>query len=244
MSTYAIGDIHGNLGELDNLLELVVPELKPQDTLVFLGDYIDRGPDTRGCVERIVRLKKSAACEVVTLLGNHEQWMLRTLDDPTRHSWLLGMEGMETIRSYSEDAAKEIASAVEALGPPPVLTGAPLPYQAFFDAMPAEHICFFRELQPYHETADVICVHGGLSLDGILDPSDVNVHVWGPTGFPEDYEGCKPVVYGHRHDGILCIDRSVRPNIGANGTYGIDTIEHGVLMAMRFPDERVLLSTD
>lgn len=244
MSTYAIGDVHGNLDELDNLLELLAPELKPQDTLVFLGDYIDRGPDSKGCVERIVQLKADADCTVVTLLGNHEQWLLRTLDDPTRHSWLLGMEGVETIWSYSHDAAKEIANAVGAVGAKLVTERAPLPYQSFFAAIPEEHIRFFRELQPFHETPDVICVHGGVSLDGVLDPSDVNLHVWGPTGFPEDYKGRKPVVYGHRHDGIVFPDGAVSPNIGMNRTYGIDTIGHGVLTAMRFPDERVLLSTD
>ena len=47
MPTYAIGDIHGNLAALDDLLSRVVPELQPADTLVFLGDYIDRGPDSR-----------------------------------------------------------------------------------------------------------------------------------------------------------------------------------------------------
>ena len=244
MPTYAIGDIHGNLDELNNLLELVLPRLKPQDTLVFLGDYIDRGPDSKGCIERIVQLKARAHCTVVTLLGNHEQWMLRTLDNPTRNSWLLAMEGLETIWSYSEGAAKEITNAMETLGPRMLIDHSPLPYQAFFDAIPNEHIRFFRELQPYHESPDVICVHGGMSLDGVLDPSDVNLHVWGPIGFPEDYQGTRPVVYGHRHDAILCPDGSVRPNIGTNRTYGIDAIGHGVLMAMRFPDETVLLSTD
>jgi len=86
MPTYAIGDIHGNLSALDDLLSRVVPELQPADTLVFLGDYIDRGPDSRGCVESIVRLKEEADFSVVSLLGNHEQWMLRTLDNPTKQA--------------------------------------------------------------------------------------------------------------------------------------------------------------
>jgi serine/threonine protein phosphatase 1 len=72
MATVAIGDIHGNLKPLEDLLSEVLPVLRPEDTLVFLGDYIDRGPDSRGCVERILRLKEQAAFSVVTLLGNHE----------------------------------------------------------------------------------------------------------------------------------------------------------------------------
>ena len=75
MSTYAIGDIHGNLGPLEDLLSQMTPELRPEDTLVFLGDYIDRGQDARGCVERIIQLRSEAKFSVITLLGNHEQWM-------------------------------------------------------------------------------------------------------------------------------------------------------------------------
>lgn len=206
MPTYAIGDIHGNLAALDQLLAKVMPELTPQDTLVFLGDYIDRGPDSRGCVERIVRLKQNAAFPVVTLLGNHEQWMLRTMDDPKCHSWLVGMESLETIRSYSEEAEAQVAAALAELGARLFTHKLPLPYEYFFNAMPESHVRFFRELKPYYRTPDVICVHGGISLDGELDPTDANVHVWGPLGFPEDYAGQEPVVYGHRDDCLMDAD--------------------------------------
>ena len=231
MPTYAIGDIHGNLGALDDLLSQVVPELNPGDTLVFLGDYIDRGPDSRGCVERIVRLKARADFSVVALLGNHEQWMLRSLDDPTRHSWVVGMEALETIKSYSEDAAALITREMANLGARLFLEKPTLPYKAFFDAMPDDHIQFFRELRPFYQSPDVICVHGGISLDGILDPHDDDVHVWGPLGFPEDYEGNDRVVYGHRNNGVEASDGFVAPCVGPNRTYGIDTISHGVLTA-------------
>jgi Calcineurin-like phosphoesterase len=242
MPTYAIGDIHGNLAALDDLLSMVVPELSPADTLVFLGDYIDRGPDSKGCVERIVRLKEELTCPVVGILGNHEQWMLRTLDDPSRHSWLVGMEALDTIRSYSPEAASSITLAMGELGIRLFTDKAALPYAAFFEAIPEDHIRFFRELRPYHRPADVICVHGGMSLDGVLDPLDDHVHVWGPPGFPEDYEGDAPVVYGHRDNAVVAADGSVRPFVGANRTFGIDTISHGILTAMRFPDETVIQS--
>ncbi len=242
MPTYAIGDIHGNLAALDDLLSWVAPLLNPDDTLVFLGDYIDRGPDSKGCVERIVRLQESLPCHVVGILGNHEQWMLRTLDDPTRHSWLVGMEALETIRSYSEEAATTLTDAMGELGIRLFTDKVALPYEAFFDAIPLEHRSFFRELKPYYRAPDVVCVHGGLSLDGVLDPLDDNVHVWGPLGFPENYEGKVPVVYGHRDNGVVDAAGSVRPCVGKNRTYGIDTISHGVLTAMRFPDKRVFQS--
>ena len=239
MPTYAIGDIHGNLAALEDLLEQLLPEIKPGDILVFLGDYIDRGLDSQGCVERILRLKTEADFSVVALLGNHEQWMLRTLDDPKQHSWLVGMEALETIRSYSEDAANILTDHMAELGIRLFTEKLPLPYEAFFDSVPLEHIEFFCELKTYYQTPDVICVHAGLSLDGILDPHHDNLHVWGRLGFPEDYEGANPVVYGHRNNGVVDSDGRIRPCIGPNRTYGIDTIAHGVLTAMRFPDEKV-----
>ena len=106
MSVIAIGDIHGNSEALEDLLAQVVPEMRPDDTLVFLGDYIDRGPDSKGCIEQILRLKVRAHFPVVTLMGNHEQWMLRSLSDSTQHSWLIAMDALETIKSYSEEAAR------------------------------------------------------------------------------------------------------------------------------------------
>ena len=62
MATIAIGDIHGDSLALDNLLAKVMPTIGQSDVLVFLGDYIDRRPDTRACLERIVRLKEEAEC--------------------------------------------------------------------------------------------------------------------------------------------------------------------------------------
>jgi calcineurin-like phosphoesterase family protein len=97
-------------------LAQVVPELHGEDMLVFLGDYIDRGHDSRGCVEGIVRLANTLPCELVSLLGNHEQWMLRSLRDPSCHSWIVGMEALKTIESYSADAAQTLRDAVERAG--------------------------------------------------------------------------------------------------------------------------------
>ena len=70
--TIAIGDIHGHSRALAALLENVKPQ--PQDTLVFLGDSIDRGPDSRGVVEQVIALQER--CHVVPLMGNHEEMLL------------------------------------------------------------------------------------------------------------------------------------------------------------------------
>ncbi|MCI0671411.1 MAG: serine/threonine protein phosphatase [Myxococcaceae bacterium] len=78
---YAIGDIHGELGKLDALLERL--PLEAGDRLVFLGDYVDRGPDSRGVVDRLLQVEKRFPC--VFLLGNHESMFLDFLgyEDPT-----------------------------------------------------------------------------------------------------------------------------------------------------------------
>src|SRR5881628_2129416 len=116
MSTMAIGDIHGNLLALNDLLSLITTDLGTEDTVVFLGDYIDRGPDSKGCIQRILDFQLSVKARVVALLGNHEEWLLRTYEDYTRHSWILGMEAFETIRSYSPPAATRLREGAEKMG--------------------------------------------------------------------------------------------------------------------------------
>jgi serine/threonine protein phosphatase 1 len=242
MPTVAIGDVHGNLLALDDLLGQVVPELDSHDTLVFLGDYIDRGPQSRGCVERIIRLKAEATCSVVTLLGNHEQWMLRSLCDPTLHSWILGMEAFDTIASYSADAAHVLRNALELAGASLITEKAPLPYHIFFNVLPSDHLRFFQSLELFHRTADVICVHAGSDLDCMLAPENPDVFVWGTSGFPDKYRGKDCVVYGHWNNAAMDQHGWPQPCVRTNQTYGIDTIAHGVLTAMRFPDCKVFQS--
>src|SRR3989442_11777396 len=103
MATIAIGDIHGHAAALGDLLGQLRSEVGPDDTVVFLGDYVDRGPDTRACIDAILQFRDDVRSDIVCLCGNHEDWMLRTLRDPRRHSWLMGMEALDTIRSYSVD---------------------------------------------------------------------------------------------------------------------------------------------
>lgn len=197
MSVIAIGDIHGNSNALDDLLEQVIPELRSGDTLVFLGDYIDRGPDSKGCIERILQLKRSSPFPVLTLMGNHEQWMLRSLNDSTRHSWLIAMDALETVKSYSEEVGVLFQQALDEYGARLFTVRIPLPYSAFFAAMPPGHLKFFQQLQLYYRGEGVIYVHGGVDLEGTLDPLDADGCVWGPSGFPEEYSGADTVVYGH-----------------------------------------------
>ena len=244
MATIAIGDIHGNRGALEDLLAKLVPTLARSDVLVFLGDYIDRGLDSRGCVDRILDVRKEAPCPVVTLLGNHEQWMLRTHNDPASHSWILGMEAFETIASYSAEAAAHLRAEVENAGLRLFTEKVRLPYEVFFDHMPRSHLAFFRELKPFHQTDDVICVHGGVDLHGAApNLQDPELLIWGPAGFPDGYRGPRSIVYGHWNNSAMDDSGWPCPRVLSNGTFGIDTISKGVLTAMRFPDGKIFQSS-
>jgi serine/threonine protein phosphatase 1 len=179
---------------------------------------------------------------VVTLLGNHEEWLLRTLQDPARHSWLLGMEAFDTIESYSPTAALELRRAVERAGMDLFAKRMTLPYDLFFSSLPADHIAFFENLVPYHRTAEAIFVHGGLDPHiPTLEHQLTKALVWGTDGFPESYRGDVCVVYGHWNNAILDINGWPHPRI-VSRTIGIDTIAHGVLTAVRLPDRLVFQS--
>lgn len=97
---YAVPDIHGCRAELEVALAKV--DLTDATTrVVFLGDYIDRGPDSRGVLDVVKQVQDSHPDQVIALRGNHEEWFLEWLDadddDPT---WLLADTGFTTIRSF------------------------------------------------------------------------------------------------------------------------------------------------
>lgn len=92
----AVGDIHGCAAAFDQLLALIQP--KPDDTLVVLGDCVDRGPDSFRVIQRLLELRES--CHLVTILGNHEEMMLNYVDGrPQPDNWLL-CGGASTLQSY------------------------------------------------------------------------------------------------------------------------------------------------
>lgn len=94
--TIAIGDIHGCSAALRALLEAIQPQA--DDTLVLMGDYIDRGPDSRGVLERVLLLEKE--CRVVPLLGNHELMLLDAVQNPRVIGMWLECGGDATLASY------------------------------------------------------------------------------------------------------------------------------------------------
>jgi len=242
MATIAVGDIHGNLPALEDLLDQLRGEVGNGDAVVFLGDYIDRGPNSKECVDTILAFQRHVTAQVAFLCGNHEDWFLRTLRDYRRHSWLLGMEAFDTIRSYSPDAARALRDAASAAGLELYASRLRLPYEVFFDLVPKAHLQFFENLLPYYQNSDCLCVHGGVNPRLLrIQDQPREVLMWGADGFPEEYDHAETVVYGHWNNADVDMDGWPKPRI-IGRTIGLDTIAHGVLTAVRLPDQRIFQS--
>jgi serine/threonine protein phosphatase 1 len=191
--TFAIGDIHGELGHLRAVLAKL-PVLEAADTLVFLGDYIDRGPDSAKVVAALRGLSRELSAKVVCLRGNHEDAWLRVIDTgwdefvfPPRNGCLA------TMRSFVGGAAPREAEMPAAHEAEALFGG------SFF---PADVVAWMRELPYFYEDQHAIYVHAGLpeGPGGFLHPSmvpDPIVMLWLRTSaFFAKYRG-KPVVVGH-----------------------------------------------
>ena len=236
MATYVVGDIHGRLDVLQRLLRKLEPG--SSDAVVFLGDYIDRGPDSFGVVDALLRFQDGCRGHVHFLMGNHEASMLRSLDDPRRHTWVTGMQGLPTIHSYNAELGRAFERRMASYGAALFLGDAELPYRELERAMPASHRGFFRGLVPFVRTKDVVCSHAGVSLEyESVESEDLEALIWGVPGWWDAYSGDDVIVYGHWGNGV---DESgtVRP-YEINRTYGIDCSSASELMAIRFPGAKV-----
>ena len=154
---YAIGDIHGRLDLLDRIQRQIADDAMKREAsrrqVVYLGDYVSRGPDSAGVVDR-VREWLPEGFERITLKGNHEDLLLRFLDgeiDTGRH-WL-DYGGLEAMSAYGVGIADRDArddASVIALG------------EDLAARIPASHLEFFRALQTRHRNGDYFFVHGGV----------------------------------------------------------------------------------
>ena len=151
---YAVGDIHGRLDLLDDLLARIQADIRarPIDdvTLVFLGDLIDRGPDSAGVIARLMDLDGFPA-RCVVLQGNHEEILLRVLDgeEGLAYDWL-GFGGDAFVESYGLSA-----TALKALEEARIA-------ERLKDAIPADHIQFLREAGDTVRFGDYLLVHAGI----------------------------------------------------------------------------------
>lgn len=172
---YVIGDIHGCLAPLQRLLEKLDLDLN-RDRLLFVGDYIDRGPDSRGVVDYILGLKARHPGEnIICLKGNHEAMFLDFLAGKDRELFLFN-GGINTLEDYwGKDWDK--LPALE---------------------LPPDHARFYRELRPYYATEDYIFVHGGLKPGAPLEDQVDEDLYWIRGEFIASLEDFgRRVVFGH-----------------------------------------------
>jgi len=218
---YAVGDIHGEREKLDALLEKL--PLQPGDRLVFVGDYVDRGPDSRGVVDRLIELSRQIPC--VFLIGNHESMFLDFLGWRSSEYFagdaFLANGGDRTLASYGY---------FECENPDPLR----------FE-LPPEHVHFYRQLVLYHLEGDYLFVHAGIGRQ-LADESDVSYALrkarcedllWDRTSLELPHRLGVTVVYGHTPSP----DFQIRWNLPFG--IGIDTgaVYGGRLTAIRLPDE-------
>jgi predicted MPP superfamily phosphohydrolase len=142
MRSYVIGDIHGCLNELALLIEGL--PLESGDRLVFLGDYIDRGPDSKGVVAYILELQKRNDLEFVCLKGNHEDMFMSYLGLPGQHGdMFLYNGGRATLDSYGINSKNASLDEIK-------------------EQIPRSHFEFFENLKGYFVIEPFLCVHAGI----------------------------------------------------------------------------------
>jgi serine/threonine protein phosphatase 1 len=170
---FAIGDIHGCLSYLEDLVAKITVD-PDEDRIVFIGDYVDRGPDAKGVVEFILELKRKY--KIICLVGNHERLMMDYYDYGFNKAIWFANGGTSTVASYGIIATPE---------------GKKINF-------PETHLRFFRSLLPYYETEDYFFVHAGLKPDVPLTQQDPIDLVWIRDDFIDsDYDFGKRVIFGH-----------------------------------------------
>jgi serine/threonine protein phosphatase 1 len=152
--TFVIGDIHGDRAALDRLLDRL-PTLHPDDTIVFLGDYVDRGPNPLGVIERVQHLQETSTAKIVALRGNHEDKWIECYDEPDLGFLLPRVNGCaSTFRSFVDEAPLEDDDALS-LGEMERLV-------QVSTWMPREIIEWMKSLPLWYEDDLGIYVHAGL----------------------------------------------------------------------------------
>ncbi len=209
--TWIIGDIHGCLRELNMLLS----EIPVNDKLVFLGDYVDRGPDSMGVIDRLIQEKHRS----YFLMGNHEDLMINYMKGET-NSWHLEINGgKETLDSYG------------------------LSLKSKFNDLPAAHQEFFDALEMYLDFDDFLAVHAGINSSRGIDPHKQSKtdllwirHLW--LNHINDWKG-KYVYFGHTP--TIGIHATTAPVFYKNAC-AVDTgcVYGGKLTAIRHRDHKVI----
>ncbi len=216
---YAIGDVHGCLGLLDELIARIEADHDARDEavgrLVFLGDLIDRGPDSAGVVERVRELQRADRWRVDVLMGNHEESFLRALDEERGAlRFFLKIGGRETLFSYG--LSPELYPTFD--------------YDQLRDWMrehvPAAHAGWLAGLAQQVRAGDYVFVHAGVRPDVSLADQDERDLRWIRAEFLE---------YGADHEAMVVHGHTITDGVDERSNrIGIDTGAYatGVLSAI------------
>jgi serine/threonine protein phosphatase 1 len=168
MRTIAIGDVHGCLTALQTLLSIIDPQ--PEDTIVFLGDYVDRGPDSAGVIEEVLNLQKKS--NVVALKGNHEVTMLAAGESSQQWHFWMRMGGKQTLQSYG----------------------------GHWEDIPDAHLTFLSELKRFWVTQDHFFVHGNYGVNSSLREQPDWLLIWEHIDYarpPKPHPSGRIAILGH-----------------------------------------------
>ncbi len=210
----AIGDIHGCSESLKALWNKL--ELYSDSTFIFIGDYIDRGPDSKGVVDFLLKAKKERNC--VFLRGNHEQMLLDSLKSKRDYNWLLN-GGDTTLDSYNADGAEQI---------------------------PEVHLEFYRNTNLYFESDDYFFVHAGVPpfqsiKESIKSDEYHDFFLWGRDhidSFETPWE--KTVVFGHTPRPHPIQKKKM---IGIDTGCVYEKLGYGKLTAVILPEQKFIQQT-
>ena len=195
MRLYAIGDVHGRhdlLAAMHRRIESELEEAPSSDwRIIHLGDYVDRGPDSRSVIEFLIEAKRRDPRNL-TLAGNHDLGMLDFLDRPNPDGLFMRFGGIETAASYGVKLSADggwFAKADEALSHG---------HAALVEAVPQSHVDFLRSL-PFSVTfGDFFFCHAGIRPDVALERQNPQDLIWIRDVF-HDHSGLYPKVIVHGH---------------------------------------------
>ena len=210
---YAIGDIHGQNAQLHQALALIAADGGADARVVFLGDYTDRGPDSRGVIETLIA-GRDAGRDWIFLRGNHDRMFTRFVRQGCEHdprvrsgiSWLNPRLGGETtLASYGLRGAMHFAdrpagglqhlARFDGEGGPADKAGLA---RLARDAVPEAHLAFLENLPLIHQTDDLILVHAGLRMELPLEWQDPEDLLWIRDGFLDSRINYgRLIVHGH-----------------------------------------------
>ena len=190
---YAVGDVHGRYDLMKAALAGIARDSAAQargrlPVLIFLGDYIDRGPDSAKVLQALIWLQRSGQFALRLLKGNHEQGLLGFLEDPEHGGAWLAYGGAETLAAYgvtpptAEGGAEALVRSRDAL----------------LDQMPASHLQLLGELELMAVVGDYAFVHAGVRPDRPLQSQTEAELLWIRSGFvdaPGPFE--RVIVHGH-----------------------------------------------